>query len=592
MANENLILDIKVNSGNTTEELNKVTKSVKGVEAAVASTTAETVTLKDTLQFGRAIIGGIAAVKGAMIGLGMENNTVIKSLTQIMALQQTYTGVMQVINTLSSQNLIITQAKTAAMWLYNAALKASAATMAAITGGVTLLIAGMGALLTWVVNNRKEQNELATATKTANKELENQRKQIEKNLTQARREDAIKEIEARISRLKAEGASVGDVQRAEGQLRDLRKVIATEDMAEIKKVRDFRLGVVEELNKVIAATEQQLQNQTNTGVKSSLKIQLADLQNAKNEELTILHETNAKISALEIAKNTETIAGNKVVADNNKKLFDEQQKQLEELYRKRAEDADLREQIGQTIYEATTSAEQREIDAVEAKYAALRFHAERFGMDMVGLQTALEAELGDIRQRAIDKELAENEKKNQKKLADDAEAAKKKKELNTAIFQAERILTNGIIDLTEAMSDESEKAVKINKTMALLQIMIDTATAISQATAKNVTTDPVSTAIKIATTIGVVMANIAKARQILNSVNVGGGEVATGEGYAPRGVSTYGAGAIAPPPQGNGTTNTTATSAQNGGAQKVYVTETDIRAALEGASFTTKVATI
>jgi len=596
MANENLILDINVNTGNTTAELNKVTENVKGVEGALKDSATQAVTLKDSLQFGRAVIGGIAAVKGAMIGLGMENNNVIKSLTQIMALQQTYTGVMQVVNTLSSQNVIITKAKTAATWLFNTAAQATATTMAAVTGGITILIAAIGGLLVWLKNTKTAQTELATATKEANKELANQRKEIEKTLNAARRGDEIKQIEARISALKAAKATTAEIERAEMQLRDLRKVHASEDIAELTKVRDFRLSAVKQLDEVITATERQINEATNTGLRSSLKIQLADLQAAKNEELIILHETNAKINELEIVKTEQTIAGFKKVEEAKgltEAQIEAEQKRLNQLR------IDEQNELNRLLVEQITDREQKELAMLQLKHANERTAIiNKYGADtalIIELEKVQKNEILQLEQKFIDDKQALKDKEAAQNKANAAKELAETKALNDAKLQAQRVLSDGIMDLTAAMGDDSERAVRMHKQMALLQVAIDTATAISQATAKGVTGEPVSTAVKIATTIGVIMGNIAKARAILNSVPIGGTLTMPGEGQMPRGgVGSYGAGGITTPPPANGNNDGGAQSMSTGtgGNLRVYVTEADITNTQNNMAFLNKVATI
>lgn len=82
---------------------------------------------------------------------------------------------------------------------------------------------------------------------------------------------------------------------------------------------------------------------------------------------------------------------------------------------------------------------------------------------------------------------------------------------------------NGLVALGELGIKNEKKLEQFRKTAALIQIGIDTAKAISSAVAAAASTSvtPIDLAIKIASSIGIVLANIAKAKQLLSASSSG-----------------------------------------------------------------------
>lgn len=92
-----------------------------------------------------------------------------------------------------------------------------------------------------------------------------------------------------------------------------------------------------------------------------------------------------------------------------------------------------------------------------------------------------------------------------------------------AILQLSQETLNGLVSLAELGIKNEKKLQQFRKAAALIQIGIDTAKAISSAVAAAASTSitPIDLAIKIASSIGIVLANIAKAKQLLSASSSG-----------------------------------------------------------------------
>jgi tape measure domain-containing protein len=94
------------------------------------------------------------------------------------------------------------------------------------------------------------------------------------------------------------------------------------------------------------------------------------------------------------------------------------------------------------------------------------------------------------------------------------------KKLTEARLQLAKQIGDGFVALADLIAGASKKNTGIQKAAAIAQLAIDTATAISSITAKSAATSltPIDYAIKVASGIAIVLANIARARGILATV--------------------------------------------------------------------------
>lgn len=138
----------------------------------------------------------------------------------------------------------------------------------------------------------------------------------------------------------------------------------------------------------------------------------------------------------------------------------------------------------------------KELDLEKAHLNALKQLRESFGKDTT----------------AQNKKLSENELKIQ------ADTYAKKQKTEAEDYQFAKNLTNGVADLIQLTMGNSSMGVALQKTIAVSQIAIDTAQAISAAvkTGAYVGLTPIEKAIAIAGNIAVVLANIVKAKSELS----------------------------------------------------------------------------
>jgi hypothetical protein len=124
--------------------------------------------------------------------------------------------------------------------------------------------------------------------------------------------------------------------------------------------------------------------------------------------------------------------------------------------------------------------------------------------------------LADIRQKYIDKELAEQDKRNKDLL-------RKEEELKAGKIAAAQAVAGALGTIASAIQGESEAAVTARKVLAIAQIAIDTGIAISGAIAQAQSVPFPANIAAIATGVAAVVAGIANAVNTLNSAQVGGG---------------------------------------------------------------------
>lgn len=222
------------------------------------------------------------------------------------------------------------------------------------------------------------------------------------------------------------------------------------------------------------------------------------------------------------------------------------------------------------------SEQEQELLAVQNKYALLLAEAKKYGDDT----------------KAIEEQIAEETKAIQDKYAlQKIESAQRERDARLTLSTE---IVNGINSLGQTFIRDQKKLEKFQKTTALVQIGIDTAKAISslvaqsQANPYNAISGGLAGAIQFASGIASILANVAKAKQILSSSgsssapSSGGG--ASPSSSASSGATAQQAQAVAPSFSlfGNSNNQNNANSSNGGftGLQvKAIVVESDITGA-------------
>jgi len=210
---------------------------------------------------------------------------------------------------------------------------------------------------------------------------------------------------------------------------------------------------------------------------------------------------------------------------------------------------------------AKVKKEGRELEILELEqhYAALAEQARLAGDTETDIEGARQEALAKLRKKFRDEDVAETIK-----------AEEEKQKAREAGLRGTSDVLGALGGLIEASGDNSKQAVAIQKTLAIAQIAIDTATAITGAIAQAQKTGPFPANIAaIATGVAAVIAGISSAVATLNTANVPGGSAS-----APTPPQITSAPAIQPV-----TTNTT----ELGGAEQAqlapiqaYVVETEV----------------
>ncbi len=199
--------------------------------------------------------------------------------------------------------------------------------------------------------------------------------------------------------------------------------------------------------------------------------------------------------------------------------------ELEDLKRKQAEkEIEIQQKAEQKkaelldqFYGMLLNDRDRELFLMQQKHSEINEQAMAAGLDASVLYDAQRKELDDIVQKWNNKEVEDTKKKNDKIKADNKEALDEKIK---AIDQESQLTSNvysiysGLFDL---LGDKSKSAAEYQKRLAIFQIAIDTATAVSKAiaTGSAVGITPIEKAIAITGNIALVLANFKKVKSIL-----------------------------------------------------------------------------
>lgn len=160
-------------------------------------------------------------------------------------------------------------------------------------------------------------------------------------------------------------------------------------------------------------------------------------------------------------------------------FINQQNKQIDELRKRRAAEEEAQKVIDDFNEQAKKDAEQEQKDLL----AALEF----------------EFFLEEEKTRAAEEEAAKRQEIKEKELA------------------AAEALANSLVGLLNAAAMNSKENAELQKAIAVFQIAVDSALAIAKVTSTSAAGDPYTYAIRLATNVAAVLANIARANAILNS---------------------------------------------------------------------------
>jgi hypothetical protein len=370
------------------------------------------------------IASGFTAVQGAMALIGVESESVEKTLLKVnsaMALSQGLAGMIESIDsfkilnsltktssTLKTIDIGLTKAASAAQLFFTGAVNTTATSFNALkvaiaSTGIGALVVAVGFLVTKMIEWANSTEDVEKETKKLNEQLE-----INNKLT----DESLKSIDyvtkMQLANARKRGASA----------KELSKIESDADAERLKALKDNfnnQSAVVDGLRK------KKVQNVED--VKAAEK-SLTDAQAAYNNELLSQQAKRLEKEAdvAEDARNKATDAENK--RREKKKADNEKEKQEREDAIKEAQQVEL------DAFKATLSEQEREEFESGLRLAENRAKLQKAGIsDFKAIEEQYQIELAEIRkkyadeQEKKDKEVADKNKENWQKLIEDRRGA-------------------------------------------------------------------------------------------------------------------------------------------------------------------------
>jgi hypothetical protein len=316
--------------------------------------------------------------------------------------------------------------------------------------------------------------------------------QREAELQRQIRDDVSLTIEERQAANKALGEILDEQSQEELKLANKRMDLALMEQSINKASVDAQIEVIN-AQKEIADIRERITGQRSEQLtnENSLLQENIDKQREKNEA----EAEEAKIAAERQLQIAQELADSRIAL-----IQDEELRRIMEI------EANLERQLAEIVENDAQAKELKE-----------------------NLRQIADAEIIAVQQEGRDKELAilEEHAKKQKAIEDKAVADVKKAEADKRKLREDGLNAAGAVlgslgQLIAASGNQSKEAVALQKTLAVAQIAIDTAKAISGAIAQAQTVGFPGNIAAIATGVAAVIAGIASAVTTLNSANVGG----------------------------------------------------------------------
>jgi len=375
--------------------------------------------LSTALSLAEGTVAGIQAYTGVTALLGAENEELIATITKLQAAQGVLNSIQIIRQQLQENSIKLTQAQTAAQKLLTLATGKGTKAMKLLRGA--LLATGIGALVVGVAllaaNWDKVKIALGGATKSqqamndvTDKAIEAAAEELsaldklgkkinDENVSRADKTEAIKELQAQypslLSNVDAEGSSLDEVNKAlelnaqltllkaqadaiaELQTEEFKNQIKAQTDAQAGSNQGWVAGAIGVFNHTAAIglniSEQKKSYDESVKRESILDDLLAGIQN----QIKATKELGASDDNIETKRTAHAAA--------QKSRLDRMRAQEEELNNARrmwaAEQDALLDAIALAEEEATTTAIQKELNAVNDKYFELITRAEEFGLN-------------------------------------------------------------------------------------------------------------------------------------------------------------------------------------------------------------------
>jgi hypothetical protein len=273
---------------------------------------------------------------------------------------------------------------------------------------------------------------------------------------------------------------------------ELIKALTVQYNAEALKLETENQRKINELisGETLARREKELQLRLDTvkeGSKDELEAKIEALQLQKEAETAELLKVNGDTSLINAKfRQQEAELREQFEADSRQKLLDESLQRYQN-------EVEIARQAGEDTIELRIAAKKRELDNIQSLEGETN---EQF----IARRLELQAQLTDI----------------------EREGSQERTDIRNAEYQAAQSITDGLIALVDAFAGESSKQSGFLKALALFQIGLDTAQAISALTASseanpaNAVTFGAAGIVQFATGLARILTNIASAKKLLS----------------------------------------------------------------------------
>lgn len=513
----------------TSDEFKKLSHEVAGMRKSIRETDAglEALSMTTSQKLGGALGGvtaGFETAQGVMGAFGVESEDVEKALLKVQSAMAIAQGVQGIKEALPAIKALGSGAVTAFKSMTTAS-KAFAVT------GIGLVITGLAAAASALnifgdssEEAEKAQKKLEEQAKATSDQLDRQveimndiqrdvanrqRDEINQARKAGKSEEEINKIrkeqlQETIDLLGRQAEEYETIYLEQSKVADFESGNFEKSEANMKNARRQRAEAERQLTEFLLDEEEKRRDDAAQAAADAAAARKAELDAWKAEQKSVLEEINAAnydylnskkseeeqeiiqsrdkwdellkdakkykldTKQLLLNKEEEEKAIRKKYADQEIEAEKEKKRQLQEILNQQLQD---REDFDALYYEATTSAQQLELDAVGEKYFYLTEMAKQYGLDT----TQLEADRL-IKEKEINDKYAEEKKASDQKILDDQKAATEAE--NNLRIQAASDTFTTLNNLTTLFAGKSEKAQKrafqIQKAVSVAQAIMDT----------------------------------------------------------------------------------------------------------------------
>ena len=464
---------------------------------------------------------GVQGVTAGVALLGDESEDTQKALLQVQAAMSFSDAISnlsnlgdqwKVLKTTIMANTVVTKIATTVQKLWNLAMAANP--IGALVAVISLAIAGIAGLVSWFIKSSNANEKAMNATKKNSDALKKQTEVTEKNAIALKTNN-----DQQYELAKASGKSSEELRKL--NIKHAQETIALNvKNAELARGTFLRERDTLAMLEASGASDEVIEKQKELTQKSyeELKKQNENIKKSSEEYKAIRRQNEVEIVNEKTESNKKAIEDGKT--ERQKEIDDEKQR-VEKLL-------DAKKEELQKFNDLEKEFEQQREDERIKKLIA---EDESKKNVTKGLESIIQA-----RKNGLDAEKLLNERN-----------LEEEKQINEARYQSAKSLGDGLSSLTELLGGKSKKAQALGKAIAIAQIGIDTAQAISNAIPASIKAGAeagkvagpaaavVTPAVTASTYIGLaamIAGNALKAKNILSGGDSGGGAGGMGGGGA------------------------------------------------------------